>query len=275
VLGSVIDFPEFSRAQIDYFFTDSRKRFADYLGNNTLPVDSIEIGYLIQCGKFGEAAEQINRIKNIPPCALSDCVACEDSGTAYHWFAIGDAEAAVKSHEAMLATRKSCVEEPIRSNSRASVYYATLGRWKEAAQSYSAAAARMWRNESLIQKCSRFGMAYKLMGDHDDNALDIFDAAFPVYQTCRVKSAVFEFYLVAHRLMERLYANGHQEVKLRSAGLLPAETAEDGRVRTKELSDWLLAEAAEIGRAFDHRNETDIFAKLIEQRWPFLVGHPA
>ena len=273
ILGSVICIADFSREQVDYFMADARKRFTAFLGPETPPIDSYEVDYRIQRGDFEEARRLLEKLMTARRGRLSNCKACEDSGHASNWFQVGDVGKALEIHDAFVKSRLECTEEPVRANCQAALFYAVAGRWEDAGMMYKAGMAKAGRTTHLMLYCALYGVAYKLLAGREDDAVALFDRSLGIYMETIEKWCTFEFYLISHRVMERLMEKGKKVIRLRSADRLPMA---DGKscVALPELSAWLLGEATVIGRKFDTRNGADYFAKRIEARWPFLLGAP-
>ena len=277
IIDSVIDAADFSKEQVDYFIADARKRFEAYLGPQTRPIDSLEVIYRIQRGDLEGARKLLESLKGTKRGELSDCLACEESRRSYDWFQVGDVAAATEVHDAFLKSRRSCAEEPMRANSRASLFYAVAGRWEDAEAMYKSGMAKSTRTPHLVLHCSLYGMAYKLLAGQEDQALPVFDRALGNYMDTLEKWRSFNFYLVSHRVMERQIEKGKKTLRLKSADRLPMAITNgklEGEVPLPELSAWLLEEAAAIGQKFDQRNGADYIAKRIEARWPFVLGAP-
>lgn len=275
VLDSAIEVADFSKAQVEHFLTDARTRFEAYLGPNIRPIESIEITYRIQTGEFDKARELMAKVENSNRGPLSDCLACERSRRAIDWFQLGEPEKAAAMHDDFLQKRLSCSEEPTRTNSRAALYYTVAGRPEDAAVAHRAGSAKSQRTDSLILKCARFGIAYKLLSGRPADAIPIFDRSLRVYLTSIEKWPAFEFYLIAHRLMEQQADAGKKLARLKSAALLPFMDGSDSPVPIRELSAWLHGQAKEIGAKFDARNGATFFAERLEAGWPFVVGAPS
>lgn len=275
ILDSAIEVADFSKAQVEHFLTDARTRFEAYLGPNIRPIESIEITYRIQTGEFDKARDLMAKVENSNRGRLSDCLACERSRRAIDWFQLGEPEKAAAANDDFLKNRLSCSEEPTRTNSRAALYYAVVGRHEDAAIAYRAGSAKSQRTDSLILKCARFGIAYKLLAGKPADAIPIFDRSLRVYLNSIEKWPVFEFYLITHRLMEQQAEAGKKHVRLKSAALLPFMDGSDSPVPVRELSAWLRDEAKGIGSKFDTRNGATFFAERLEAGWPFVVGAPS
>ncbi|HEY1122816.1 MAG TPA: hypothetical protein VGE67_14495 [Haloferula sp.] len=275
IIDSAIEIADFSKSQVEHFIADARTRFEAYLGPEVRPIESIEINYRIQRGEFDTARRLVAKVENSNRGQLSDCLACERSRRAIDWFQLGEPEKAAATNDDFLKKRLSCSEEPTRTNSRAALYYVTVGRHEDAATAYRSAAAQAQKTDALILKCARFAIAYKLLAGKPADAIPIFDRSLRVYLNSIEKWPSFEFYLISHRLMEQQADAGKKQVRLKSAALLPFMAGSDSPVPIGELSAWLRDQAKEIGAKFDARNDATFFAERLDAGWPFVVGAPS
>lgn len=268
VLGTVTGFPEFSRDQVDYFFKDSRERYAEH-GYNSRPIDFSEADYNLQQGNSERARELLKQGSQQRRDSNADCRACEPVGMARSWFVLGELDEAIRLYEGMVESRLSCEEEPTRAHCVASLLYASQERWAEALSAHQKGYRHLARTDNLAG-LSSFNLAYKLAANRLGDARSIFDKFLPSQLRSRTKSSVMGFLKGGAILAARTLENGSSLVRLRNGHLLPVPgDPEEGVVEAEAMFNWLDAEANKFARMFDERNGTTHLQEKLRQDWPF------
>ncbi len=272
VLASVIDLPDFSTEQVEYFLNDAKSRYQTFNNVETRVLDLKEVYYHIQRGDAETAEKVLKQGESTPRDFLSDCIACDPAGRAENWYNLGNEAEAIKLYEELLASRKTCAEEPLLTHCRASLFYASVGRWEDALVAHQKGYPKLAKNDHLSVK-AHFSLAYKLLANRNSDALKIFDTHLKTHLRTRDRWSAFKFYLAAWHMAQRLIEKGKSEVKLKSATKLPFhETPDSNTVKTEELATWLRSECQIIADRFDQRNNSTHFHDLMAMDWPFAPG---
>lgn len=268
VLGTVIGFPEFSRDQVEFFFKDSRERYAEF-GFNSRPIDFTETDYCLQKGEFERARDLLKQGSQLPRDDNADCRACEPSANARSWFVLGDLDEATRLYEGMVQARLSCEEEPIRAHCVASLVYAAQERWDDALSAHQNGYRHLGRTDNLAS-LSSFSLPYKLAANRLGDARAIFDKFLPPMLRSRNKTSVIGFLQGGAILAARTLEKGNTTLPLRNGHLLPVPgNPEEGVVEAEPMREWLTAEANKLARMFDERNQTTHLQAILKQDWPY------
>ncbi|MFC7439893.1 hypothetical protein [Laceyella putida] len=248
IVGSLDDFPEISREQIEAMLEDLRKRYAE-LGYSQRVYHKIKHAMARDEGDLEAAEREYELWQNEGRDEISDCLACERNGqVSYYLDEKNEFAEAYRLARPILDGQMRCRYVP--HNTYASFLLPLLreGRAAEAAE-FHERGYRLIHNESGHLWSKAKHLTY-LAVVNPKRAMALLEKHLPEALDSYVPGAKFSLFLAASVLFTQL---SEQEKQLLH---LPAHVTEA----------WINAELRELARRFDSRNGTDSFSRRIGRR---------
>ncbi len=263
VAGSLTNFPQISRRQIENAFEDMEARFRRS-GYGMRAIYKLRWEAALDMGEPDEARRYYRLWDKTPRDANSDCIACEqDSRVEYHVY-FGKHEKALQLAEPILKGSMSCGTVPERTFGTVLLPLVRLGRVDEAAKYYRKGYRLASGNRdsldyfgdylTFLGLTGNFSQGVKLFERHLGWAVETMD----LY-------ARWLFYLGARFFLPLVAQSGWTELKLRLSKETPGYRA-DGRYETKELASLIDCMCRELAEQFDARNGNDGFTRKLDKQ---------
>jgi tetratricopeptide (TPR) repeat protein len=202
--------------------------------------------------------------RRMPRDEYSDCDLCEPAKHASWLIATDRLHEGIRVAESALAGGRTCAEQPVGILAELAEAYLAAGRDSDAAATFRRAESALADNETELADTRGTMIRFLARTGHADRCLRALDRDHHLLTRAETPHTRFLF-LVAVGAATHMLSGGHGErpVRLRD---IPVSTV-------AELDAWVRAEAEELGTAFDTRNGTDRYRRLIDEAWSTLP-HP-
>jgi len=274
ILTNITSFPQIGKAQIEEMLDDMAARY-QRAGFSLRP------NYMLRnrIYKFWDeekAAYYFRKALETYRDSASDCAACElDDEVSFALRRQDDAEAA-RLAVPIIQGRLRCGSIPKITFANLLLPLVRLGRVDEAVSLHLQGYRLIARGGKGYISSVGDHITFLAVTENFDRAVRIFEKHLADAASLADLDSKFDYYLASWFLLDQLRALPRETLKLRLPPSL--EIYEEGGVyRTASLAAWFLEQVKALAARFDARNESDFYARLIEETAALkelLTPHP-
>lgn len=201
---------------------------------------------------------------------VSNCAACETDDRVSFSIYCGHDARALELASPIIEGQEKCGSVPHRTYANLLLPLVRLGRHEDALRFHQLGFGLVTTNKRYLDKLADHLILLALTENFKE-AIALFEKYFHWSETSKDVLHRFRFFRAARLLFEMLTERHGQWPVDHQGGLqltLPPSFphySETGRYHAAELAAWFKQSAAEIGRRFDERNETDFFARSLAE----------
>lgn len=272
ILEHLHKYPQVSRQQIEQTFDDMRRRYGAR-GLSMRAVHALRSMAALDMGDAALAAAEHEKWLAAEEDGSEDCAACELNTQAEYLLFTGDTRAALERAEPLLKGEMHCSEVPGITQSNFLVPMLQLGMRDAAADAHKKSYRQMRESRQFLGYIGKHLRYLALVPAETTKAAKLLESRLGWALETRNAHDRLYFFLGARLLLARLAASGKSQIKF----FLPPEfdrTRDDHTYATQDLADYFLAQCHQIAAAFDQRNATDRYARLVADNEE-LIALPA
>jgi hypothetical protein len=262
IVAQVCSFPNVSKARI-YKMLDDLSARSEAAGYGLRAV----YNHRYRTEKFWDnrekAVEYFHKMQELPEDGLSNCPACETDERVSFSIYSGHDERAVELAQPILDTRQKCASVPHRTYANILLPLLRLGRQKEAVLYHHLGYDLICNNKTFLDKVGEH-LVFLALTQNFESAITLVEKHYLWTEQNRDVLSQFRFFRAAWLLFEMLAEQHEGSLELRLPRSFPLYS-ESGRYEPTRLAAWFKQKATEIARRFDERNETDFFARTLDQ----------
>lgn len=265
IVGLICNFPQVSKARIFQMLDDlaARSQRAGY-GLRAVHM------HRYRTEKFWNNREKVieyfHKMEEHPKDGLSNCSVCELDDQVSFAFYRGNDERGIELARPLLNGEEQCATVPHRTYANILLPLVRLGRQREALQYHRQGYELVAGNKTFLDKISDH-LIFLALTNNLTRALEIFEKHYPWMEKNHDAFYHFRFARAAWLLFEIL-SEQHDKSLSEPALTLPRFSPlydDEGRYHAAEMAAAFKQQAAEVGRRFDERNETDFFAQTLAE----------
>jgi len=262
IIGELYHFPQIPLKQIE-------KGLADLARRTRKEQTSLRVVHKLRClayadmGLVRKAAKYEKLWQAAEVDGSTDCPACEVNGHVEYLLLTGQEKRAIKEAEPLLRGRLRCTEVPLVTHCWLLLPLLRAGKLKQAAQSQRKSYQQARSNRKNLDLIGH-QIAFLSVTGELSKAVKLFESRLEWALDTHHGHGPFYFLLGARVAIGRVLACGRQRLRLRLPQLADCHR-EDGQYATGEVADWLLQKVKALASAFDERNGTDRFARLVKE----------
>jgi len=262
ILTNITSFPQIGKAQIEGMLDDMAARY-QRAGYSLRPNYMLR-NRIYQFWDKQKAAYYFHKAQETYPDNASDCAACElDDAVTFALHENKDAEAA-RLAVPIIQGRLRCGSIPKITFANLLLPLVRLGRTDEAVSLHLQGYRLIARGGKGYISSVGDHITFLVVTENPDRALRIFEKHLADAASLADLDSKFDYYLASWFLLDELRALPRETLKLRLPPSL--EIYEEGGVyRTASLAAWFLEQVKALAARFDARNESDFYARLIEE----------
>jgi hypothetical protein len=263
ILTNITSFPQISKSQIEQMLDDMAARYqrAGY---------SLRPNYMLRNRIYkywdkGEAARFFHKAQETYRDRASDCAACElDDEVSFALREHDDAEAA-RLAVPIIQGRLRCGSIPKITFANLLLPLVRLDRLDEAVSLHLQGYRLIARGGKGYISSIADHITFLVVTENFDRAVRIFEKHLTDANALADLASKFDYYVASWHLLDTLRERRVRAIlKLRLPPTL--EVYEEGGVyKTASLAAWFLEQARALAARFDERNESDYYARLIEE----------
>src|SRR5436190_16513403 len=260
IISKVHEFPNISKARIYEMFDDFETR-SIRAGYGPYAVYSFRYRFEQFCGNREKAIELYHKMMDASEDGLSNCPTCIIDERVSFAIYRGDDDRAIELALPIFAGELKCSSVPHRTYARLLLPLVRLGKHEEACN-YQRAAYRLIRdNKAFLDRVAQH-LIFLAVTRQLETGLALFKKHVGWLAQTRNLHDHFLFHRAAWLLFDAQAERSAEPLRINLPRSVPYHSA-DGAYDVRRLSKWHEEKAAELGRRFDARNETDSFARTM------------
>jgi hypothetical protein len=262
ILSRIHEFPQISKARIFEMFDDFEAH-SIRAGYGLYAIHNFRYRFEQFCGNRESAIELFRKMMDLPEDGLSNCSTCIIDEAVSFALYCGDDDRAIELAKPIFDGELQCSSVPHRTYARLLLPLHRSGKTDDA-RNYQRAGYRLIRdNKAFLDRVSQH-LIYLVATGQLDSGLALFKKHVPWLAQTRNSYDHFLFHRAAWLLFDAQAEQSGKPLRINLPQSVPYHSA-DGSYDASTLSKWHEEKAAELGRRFDARNETDCFAQTMNE----------
>lgn len=262
IVAQVCNFPNISKVRI-YEMLDDLSARSQAAGYGLRAVTN----HRYRAEKFWDnrekAVEYFHKMQEFPRDDLNNCPACETDERVSFSIYSGNDERAVELAQPILNAREKCGSVPHRTYANILLPLVRLGRQREAVLYHQIGYGLIRNNKTFLDKVGDH-LIFLSLTRNFERAIALVEKHYPWTEQNRDVLCQFRFFRASWLLFEMLAEQRKGSLELKLPRSFPLYS-DSGHYDQTRLAAWFKQKATEIARRFDERNETDFFARTLDQ----------